>query len=118
MPLNPEFTVLVQIECCRCGKSAPLFAPAGPAWIRLLKEAPPVRLRPRGLMNTGNSCFLNSTLQALFACPPFLLLVNQLKTSPIDPVRIRLSALKNAFKLSRMDAFENLLPPVTCNHHQ
>ncbi|KAJ7535792.1 hypothetical protein O6H91_12G046100 [Diphasiastrum complanatum] len=39
------------------------------------------RLQPRGLMNTGNSCFLNATLQALLSCSPFWHLVQSLRTS-------------------------------------
>ncbi|XP_077480775.1 ubiquitin carboxyl-terminal hydrolase 10 isoform X2 [Stigmatopora argus] len=30
----------------------------------------PVSLQPRGLVNKGNWCYINATLQALIACPP------------------------------------------------
>uniref|UniRef100_A0A8C8HWD1 Ubiquitin carboxyl-terminal hydrolase n=1 Tax=Oncorhynchus tshawytscha TaxID=74940 RepID=A0A8C8HWD1_ONCTS len=30
----------------------------------------PVSLQPRGLINRGNWCYINATLQALIACPP------------------------------------------------
>ncbi|KAM4639100.1 ubiquitin carboxyl-terminal hydrolase 10 isoform 6-T7 [Amazona ochrocephala] len=36
--------------------------------IRLIHK--PVSLQPRGLINKGNWCYINATLQALVACPP------------------------------------------------
>lgn len=41
--------------------------------------APAARFPPRGLVNTGNSCFINSPLQALLGCAPFCALLAQLK---------------------------------------
>ncbi|KAJ6811707.1 ubiquitin carboxyl-terminal hydrolase 24 [Iris pallida] len=42
-------------------------------------QAPLVpRLLPRGLINLGNLCFLNATLQALLACSPFVQLLQDL----------------------------------------
>ncbi|KAI8526133.1 hypothetical protein RHMOL_Rhmol13G0285100 [Rhododendron molle] len=40
-------------------------------------------LLPRGLVNLGNLCFLNATLQALLSCPPFVLLLQELRTRDI-----------------------------------
>ncbi|KAK4356497.1 hypothetical protein RND71_025468 [Anisodus tanguticus] len=40
-------------------------------------------LLPRGLVNLGNSCFLNATLQALLSCSPFVHLLQELKTHDI-----------------------------------
>ncbi|XP_020585987.1 ubiquitin carboxyl-terminal hydrolase 24 [Phalaenopsis equestris] len=40
-------------------------------------------LLPRGLINLGNLCFLNSTLQALLSCSPFVQLLLDLKTRSI-----------------------------------
>ncbi|KAI4384639.1 hypothetical protein MLD38_002762 [Melastoma candidum] len=36
-------------------------------------------LLPRGLVNSGNLCFLNATLQALISCTPFVQLLFELK---------------------------------------
>jgi ubiquitin carboxyl-terminal hydrolase 10 len=38
---------------------------------------------PRGLVNNGNTCFLNSVLQALIACSPFYGFLRQLNGVPI-----------------------------------
>lgn len=43
-------------------------------------------LLPRGLVNLGNLCFLNATLQALLSCPPFVLLLQELKTCDIPKI--------------------------------
>lgn len=41
---------------------------------------------PRGLINTGNLCFLNSTLQALLSCSPFVQLLQDLRLWTIPEV--------------------------------
>lgn len=42
-------------------------------------QAPSIpRLLPRGLINLGNLCFLNATLQALLSCSPFVQLLQDL----------------------------------------
>ncbi|KAL3620378.1 Ubiquitin carboxyl-terminal hydrolase 24 [Castilleja foliolosa] len=38
---------------------------------------------PRGLVNLGNLCFLNATLQALLSCSPFIELLNELRNRDI-----------------------------------
>ncbi|CAI9289458.1 unnamed protein product [Lactuca saligna] len=43
-------------------------------------------LLPRGLVNSGNLCFLNSTLQALLACSPFVHLLQELRTRNIPEI--------------------------------
>ncbi|XP_052211291.1 ubiquitin carboxyl-terminal hydrolase 24 [Diospyros lotus] len=43
-------------------------------------------LLPRGLINSGNLCFLNATLQALLSCSPFIQLLQGLRTSNIPKV--------------------------------
>ncbi|XP_024545477.1 ubiquitin carboxyl-terminal hydrolase 24 [Selaginella moellendorffii] len=52
------------------------------SWASLVQ---PAAITPRGLVNTGNSCYLNSTLQALLSCPPFLQLVLTLKGKTPSP---------------------------------
>ncbi|XP_074560439.1 ubiquitin carboxyl-terminal hydrolase 24-like isoform X2 [Curcuma longa] len=41
-------------------------------------------IRPRGLINLGNLCFLNATLQALLACSPFVELLQDLRNRNIS----------------------------------
>ncbi|XP_076947042.1 ubiquitin carboxyl-terminal hydrolase 24-like [Bidens hawaiensis] len=45
-----------------------------------------VELLPRGLVNSGNMCFLNATLQALLACSPFVRLLQELRTRNISEI--------------------------------
>ncbi|KAE8686349.1 Ubiquitin carboxyl-terminal hydrolase 24 [Hibiscus syriacus] len=49
--------------------------------IKLVKN-----LSPRGLINSGNLCFLNATLQALLYCSPFVQLLQQLRLRNIPKV--------------------------------
>ncbi|KAG4984890.1 hypothetical protein JHK86_032581 [Glycine max] len=41
---------------------------------------------PRGLINSGNLCFLNATMQALLSCSPFVHLLQQLRTCNLPKV--------------------------------
>lgn len=43
-------------------------------------------LLPRGLINSGNLCFLNATLQALLSCSPFVRLLQDLRARGIPKV--------------------------------
>ncbi|XP_037037446.1 ubiquitin carboxyl-terminal hydrolase 10-A isoform X1 [Bradysia coprophila] len=45
-----------------------------------------VSLRPRGLINRSNNCYMNASLQALVACPPFY---NLMRSIPLQPVVLR-----------------------------
>ncbi|KAI3716682.1 hypothetical protein L1987_67724 [Smallanthus sonchifolius] len=45
-----------------------------------------IDLLPRGLVNSGNLCFLNANLQALLACSPFVHLLQELRTRNIPEV--------------------------------
>lgn len=51
--------------------------------------------RPRGLINNGNQCFLNSVLQPLFRCPPFFNFV--LDSNQSTPLIEALSDLAKEF---------------------
>ncbi|KAG9135380.1 hypothetical protein Leryth_007158, partial [Lithospermum erythrorhizon] len=43
-------------------------------------------LLPRGLLNSGNLCFLNATLQALLSCSSFVQLLQRIRTCNISKV--------------------------------
>lgn len=45
-----------------------------------------ISLRPRGLANRSNYCYINAILQALMACPPFY---NLMKSIPLDAPTMR-----------------------------
>ncbi|OTF76633.1 hypothetical protein BLA29_003687 [Euroglyphus maynei] len=46
-----------------------------------LKHSLPT-IMPRGLINRGNWCYVNATLQALLACPPFYNLMREISETP------------------------------------
>ncbi|CAN0863576.1 Ubiquitin carboxyl-terminal hydrolase 24 [Linum grandiflorum] len=48
--------------------------------------APSKRFIPHGLVNSGNLCFLNATLQALLSCSPFTRLLQELRSRDIPKV--------------------------------
>lgn len=47
-----------------------------------------VNLLPHGLINSGNLCFLNATVQALLSCSPFVKLLLELRNQNIPKVSI------------------------------
>ena len=53
---------------------------------RLKKAIESNGLVPRGLINSGNLCFRNATLQALLSCSPFVRLFEDLRTRNIPKV--------------------------------
>ncbi|KAG9509354.1 Ubiquitin carboxyl-terminal hydrolase 10 [Fragariocoptes setiger] len=60
-------------------RSKDTFAPRLAKKLReiTLKHSLPF-LRPRGFINRGNGCYINATLQALVACPPFYNLMREI----------------------------------------
>lgn len=61
-------------------------------------------LLPRGIINSGNLCFLNATLQALLSCSPFVQLLQELRHSSVPKVLLScacdlLSVFFSAFHL-------------------
>jgi ubiquitin carboxyl-terminal hydrolase 10 len=64
-------------------------APNGHAVV-LIKD-----LQPRGLINSGNLCFLSATVQALLACSPFVQLLQELRTRNIPKVSLSASEYIN-----------------------
>ncbi|KAI5054926.1 hypothetical protein GOP47_0030437 [Adiantum capillus-veneris] len=61
---------------------------SGDLWLQSLKgaEVDGNRLQPRGLVNNGNLCFLNATLQALLSCSPFVHLLRTLQARGVPAV--------------------------------
>ncbi|KAJ0980888.1 hypothetical protein J5N97_009143 [Dioscorea zingiberensis] len=50
------------------------------------QEKPIVILVPRGLINSGNLCFVNATLQALLSCSQFVHLLHELRNRNLSKV--------------------------------
>lgn len=52
-----------------------------------MESVPPMKdFTPRGLINAGNLCFLNATLQALLSCSPFVQLLQGIQLQDIPKV--------------------------------
>ncbi|XP_069492361.1 ubiquitin carboxyl-terminal hydrolase 10 isoform X2 [Ambystoma mexicanum] len=65
----------------------------------------PVSLQPRGLINKGNWCYINATLQALVACPP---MYHLMKSIPIFT-----KAERPCTSTPMMDSFVRLMNEFT-----
>lgn len=85
-----------------CVATAALAKLCTPELASLLPAAP-LHLAPRGIVNTGNSCFVNATMQAMLGCPPFVAFLDLLKAAaPLlaaadSPVLQSLAALAAEF---------------------
>ncbi|KAF7668883.1 hypothetical protein LDENG_00277990 [Lucifuga dentata] len=75
--VSPSVAVPEQPEKVAEVKDGPVHVsedPMAPKLAELIENVKlihkPVSLQPRGLINKGNWCYINATLQALIACPP------------------------------------------------
>ncbi|XP_076011499.1 ubiquitin carboxyl-terminal hydrolase 10 isoform X2 [Genypterus blacodes] len=75
--VSPSVAVPEQPEKVTEVKEGPVHVsedPMAPKLAELIENVKlihkPVSLQPRGLINKGNWCYINATLQALIACPP------------------------------------------------
>ncbi|XP_013730767.1 ubiquitin carboxyl-terminal hydrolase 24 isoform X1 [Brassica napus] len=68
------------------------------------QPAPPVKdFTPRGLINAGNLCFLNATLQSLLSCSPFVQLLQGIQLQDIPKTESPTLAAFSEF-ISELDA--------------
>ncbi|XP_063294840.1 ubiquitin carboxyl-terminal hydrolase 10 isoform X1 [Pelobates fuscus] len=65
----------------------------------------PVSLQPRGLINKGNWCYINATLQALVACPP---MYHLMKSIPVYT-----KAMRPCTSTPMIDSFVRLMNEFT-----
>ncbi|XP_039143233.1 ubiquitin carboxyl-terminal hydrolase 24-like isoform X1 [Dioscorea cayenensis subsp. rotundata] len=71
-----------------CNGNISVSSPEGINNVKLLSkpEKPSEILMPRGLINSGNLCFVNATLQALLSCSQFVHLLHDLRTRNLPKV--------------------------------
>ncbi|KAM9410415.1 ubiquitin carboxyl-terminal hydrolase 10 isoform 2-T2 [Pholidichthys leucotaenia] len=84
---SPSLTMSEEPEKVAEVKEGPVHVsedPMAPKLAELIENVKlmhkPVSLQPRGLINKGNWCYINATLQALVACPP---LYHLMKSIPL-----------------------------------
>ncbi|XP_056464040.1 LOW QUALITY PROTEIN: ubiquitin carboxyl-terminal hydrolase 10-like [Gadus chalcogrammus] len=74
----------------------------------------PVSLQPRGLINKGNWCYINATLQALIACPP---MYHLMKSIPVHNDSKRLCTSTPMIDFVRLvNEFNNMPVPSKPKH--
>lgn len=69
-------------------------------------------LLPRGLINSGNLCFLNATMQALLSCSPLVQLLQDLRTRNVP--KVSLSDASSASRHQLILPSEGLAQLVSC----
>ncbi|XAR63504.1 Ubiquitinyl hydrolase 1 [Bertholletia excelsa] len=84
----PDLDGLVDEELNLGGTKRTVAGPSGEV-VKKASNGPVLEVRdllPRGLINSGNLCFLNATLQALLSCSPFVQLLQGLRHRNIPKV--------------------------------
>lgn len=77
-----------------------------------------VSLRPRGLMNRSNYCYINSILQALVGCPPFYNLMKSIPKQPSNMSTEKTNTPTINAMMQLISEFSHLPPGVRLNRRE
>ncbi|KAK7455261.1 hypothetical protein VKT23_011133 [Stygiomarasmius scandens] len=109
-PTSPTSPAKTGFSFAAAAASAPSTSSSSPSG-----AADPSKIRPRGLINTGNMCFANSVLQVLLYCPPFFRLFfelgKHLPSSGVDEPVVGNNPLKVPLVKATIEFLRDFLPP-------